>query len=82
MSCVTAVADLANACDLELQTSGDPGISAFPEGDNIFNWVGTMIGPNDTVSSSPRLHNRFQTRDYWLTQFELDGRSMKGFSSS
>mmetsp|Transcript_289 Transcript_289/g.2326 ORF Transcript_289/g.2326 Transcript_289/m.2326 type:complete len:180 (-) Transcript_289:1031-1570(-) len=34
---------------MSLMTSGDPGISAFPEGDNIFNWVGTMIGPNDTV---------------------------------
>ena len=30
-------------------TSGDAGISAFPEGDNIFNWVGTIKGSVGTV---------------------------------
>lgn len=30
-------------------TSGDAGISAFPEGDNIFNWVGTIKGSAGTV---------------------------------
>ena len=29
--------------------SGDPGISAFPEEDNIFNWKGTIQGSKDTV---------------------------------
>lgn len=29
--------------------SGDPGISAFPEGDNIFSWIGTIKGSNGTV---------------------------------
>ena len=28
---------------------GDPGISAFPEEDNIFCWKGTITGSNDTV---------------------------------
>lgn len=28
---------------------GDPGISAFPEGDNIFCWKGTITGTKDTV---------------------------------
>lgn len=28
---------------------GDPGISAFPEGDNIFCWKGTISGSKDTV---------------------------------
>ena len=30
-------------------TSADAGISAFPEGDNIFNWVGTIEGSTGTV---------------------------------
>ena len=34
---------------LPSQTSGDPGISAFPEGDNLLNWVGTIHGGTGTV---------------------------------
>ena len=30
--------------------SGDHGVSAFPDGDNLFKWVGTLVGPKDTVS--------------------------------
>ena len=30
--------------------SGDPGISAFPDGDNLFKWIGTVVGPKGTVS--------------------------------
>jgi len=29
---------------------GDKGISAFPDGDNIFKWIGTIQGPEGTVS--------------------------------
>lgn len=29
--------------------SGDPGVSAFPEEDNIFCWKGTIHGSKDTV---------------------------------
>jgi ubiquitin-protein ligase len=29
--------------------SGVPGISAFPEADNMFSWVGTINGGKDTV---------------------------------
>ncbi|CAN6919341.1 unnamed protein product [Brassica oleracea] len=32
-----------------LMMGGDPGISAFPEEDNIFCWKGTITGSNDTV---------------------------------
>jgi len=32
-----------------VQMSGDPGVSAFPEGDNLFKWVGTLAGPKGTV---------------------------------
>lgn len=32
-----------------VQTCGDPGISAFPEGDNIFSWIGTIKGSAATV---------------------------------
>lgn len=28
---------------------GDPGVSAFPEGDNIFSWKGTITGSKDTA---------------------------------
>ena len=34
---------------MSLMTSADAGISAFPEGDNIFNWVGTIEGSTGTV---------------------------------
>lgn len=30
--------------------SGDKGISAFPDGDDVFSWIGTIIGPQGTVS--------------------------------
>lgn len=29
--------------------SNDKGCSAFPEGDNLFTWVGTILGAEDTV---------------------------------
>jgi len=34
---------------MALMMSGDPGISAFPEADNMFSWVGTINGGKDTV---------------------------------
>ncbi|XP_021751519.1 ubiquitin-conjugating enzyme E2 20-like [Chenopodium quinoa] len=34
---------------MSLMMSGDPGISAFPEEDNIFNWKGTIHGSKETV---------------------------------
>jgi ubiquitin-conjugating enzyme E2 C len=40
------------------QMSGDSGISAFPEEDNIFLWKGTITGSKDTV---------FEGTDYKLS---------------
>ena len=32
-----------------LMSSADPGISAFPDGDSLFSWVGTIAGGQSTV---------------------------------
>lgn len=34
---------------MALMMSGDPGVSAFPEADNMFSWVGTINGVQNTV---------------------------------
>jgi len=34
---------------MSLMMSGDKGISAFPDGDNLFRWIGTITGPIGTV---------------------------------
>merc|ERR1712183_958347 len=34
---------------MTLMMSGDKGISAFPEGDNLLSWIGTVEGPIDSV---------------------------------
>jgi ubiquitin-conjugating enzyme E2 C len=34
---------------MTLMMSGDKGISAFPDGDNLFRWIGTITGPLSTV---------------------------------
>nr|CAG4635078.1 EOG090X0DZY [Alona affinis] len=34
---------------LSLMMSGDKGISAFPNGDDVFSWIGTIKGPDGTV---------------------------------
>merc|ERR1712131_87771 len=34
---------------MTLMMSGDKGISAFPESDNLFKWIGTIDGAQDTV---------------------------------
>lgn len=48
---------------MALMTCGDPGVSAFPEGDNIFSWVGTIKGSVGTVYGglSYKLSMRFPT---------------------
>ncbi|KAJ8673345.1 hypothetical protein QAD02_004607 [Eretmocerus hayati] len=32
-----------------LMMSTEKGVSAFPEGENLFKWIGTIAGPHDTV---------------------------------
>ena len=34
---------------LSLMMSGEKGVSAFPDGDNLFKWIGTISGPVGTV---------------------------------
>ncbi|XP_010264733.1 PREDICTED: probable ubiquitin-conjugating enzyme E2 C isoform X2 [Nelumbo nucifera] len=34
---------------MSLMMSGDIGVSAFPEGENIFSWIGTIEGAKDTI---------------------------------
>lgn len=35
---------------MTLMTNSEEGVSAFPEGENLFKWIGTITGPRDTVS--------------------------------
>ena len=46
------------------QMSGDPSVSAFPDGDNLFRWVATIVGGNGTVyeGQSYRLSLVFPSR--------------------
>ncbi|RGB37121.1 ubiquitin-conjugating enzyme/RWD-like protein [Rhizophagus diaphanus] len=33
----------------QLMFSQPPGVSAFPDTDNLFNWVGSIVGPEETI---------------------------------
>lgn len=37
-----------------MMMSSEKGISAFPDGDNIFRWIGTINGPEETVYDSQK----------------------------
>ena len=39
---------------MSLMMGGDPGLSAFPDGDNIFQWTGTITGSEGTVRAARR----------------------------
>jgi len=48
----TATQQVSKRLQSELMTlmmSGDQGISAFPDGDNLLSWIGTVEGPKDSV---------------------------------
>lgn len=48
---IVPAAHVRMSCDLCLmQMSGDKSISAFPERDDLFKWIGTISGPQGTVS--------------------------------
>ena len=32
-----------------LMSSAEPGVSAFPDGDSLFSWLGTIVGGRGTV---------------------------------
>lgn len=40
--------------------SQDKSISAFPEGENLFKWIGTITGPKDTVYETLKFKLSFQ----------------------
>uniref|UniRef100_A0A8C5IA53 Ubiquitin conjugating enzyme E2 C n=1 Tax=Junco hyemalis TaxID=40217 RepID=A0A8C5IA53_JUNHY len=40
---------------MALMMSGDKGISAFPESDNLFKWIGTIDGAAGTSQTSRAL---------------------------
>lgn len=37
---------------MSLMSSSEPGISAFPDGDSLFSWLGTLHGATGTVYES------------------------------
>uniref|UniRef100_A0A8C9A7W7 UBC core domain-containing protein n=1 Tax=Prolemur simus TaxID=1328070 RepID=A0A8C9A7W7_PROSS len=43
---------------MTLMMSGDKGISAFPESDNLFKWVGTIHGAAGTVYEDLRCYDQ------------------------
>ena len=40
---------LAQSELMSLMAGADPGVSAFPDGDSLFSWAGTIQGPAGTV---------------------------------
>ena len=50
---------------MSLMSATDPGVSAFPDGDSLFSWVGTIQGAAETVyeGMSYKLSLKFPT-DY------------------
>ncbi|KAE8801038.1 ubiquitin-conjugating enzyme E2 20-like [Hordeum vulgare] len=65
---------------MALMMGGDPGVSAFPEGDNIFQWVGTIDGSAATAyeGTSYRLALAFPSdypykppKDKWSSAYDV-----------
>ena len=47
---------------MALMMSGESGLSAFPDGDNIFQWTGTITGGEGTVRRAPSAAHRGTAR--------------------
>ena len=45
---------------MTLMTSGQKGISAFPEGDKLFAWVATVEGPQEAVYAGDKFKLRLE----------------------
>ncbi|KAJ8960154.1 hypothetical protein NQ318_003874 [Aromia moschata] len=45
---------------MTLMMSQEKNISAFPEGENLFKWIGTIMGPKDTVYETLKFKLSFQ----------------------
>ncbi|XP_076269114.1 ubiquitin conjugating enzyme vih [Rhynchophorus ferrugineus] len=45
---------------MTLMMSPDKSISAFPEGENLFRWIGTIMGPKDSVYETLKFKLSFQ----------------------
>jgi len=45
---------------MTLMMAPDKSISAFPDGENLFNWIGTITGPKDSVYESLKFKLSFQ----------------------
>jgi len=59
---------------MSLMASADPGVSAFPDGDSLFSWLGTIQGVQGTVyeALTYKLSLRFPSGEL---QFHLQGGS-------
>ncbi|XP_018570996.1 ubiquitin-conjugating enzyme E2 C [Anoplophora glabripennis] len=45
---------------MTLMMTQDKNISAFPDGENLFKWIGTIMGPKDTVYETLKFKLSFQ----------------------
>ncbi|KAJ8925934.1 hypothetical protein NQ315_009786 [Exocentrus adspersus] len=45
---------------MTLMMTQDKSISAFPDGENLFRWIGTIMGPKDTVYETLKFKLSFQ----------------------
>ena len=50
--------------------SGDKGISAFPNGDDVFSWIGTIIGPQGTVGLPKSIISEHVSANIFLQVYE------------
>lgn len=58
---------------MSLMASADPGVSAFPDGDSLFSWLGTIHGAKGTVYEglSYKLTLKFPTGAHFSSAIPL-----------